>query len=146
MSELHEIVVERRVNAPPSTVYAYLTDSARWAQWQGADAMIEARPGGLFRMHMATGQTARGQFVELVPDGRVVFTWGWVDVPGIPPGSTTVEIELLPDGDGTVVRLRHRGLPPDEVESHRTGWHHYVRRLGMRADGIDPGPDPGPSR
>ena len=139
-----EIVVERHVNASPAAVYAFLTDSARWAQWQGAEATVDAWPGGLFRMRMATGQTARGQFVELVPDRRVVFTWGWIDHPGIPPGSTTVEIELERDRDGTLIRLTHRAVPPDEVELHRRGWRHYVERLALRAENIDPGPDPGP--
>jgi uncharacterized protein YndB with AHSA1/START domain len=140
-----EIVVERHVAASPSAVYAYLTDSDRWAQWQGAEATVDAQPGGVFRMRMATGQTARGQFVELVPDRRVVFTWGWIDHPGIPPGSTIVEIDLTQDRDGTRIRLTHRDVPPGEVELHRTGWQHYVERLALRAAGVDPGPDPGPS-
>ena len=144
MSEAGEIVIERRVNAPPSAVYAYLTNSERWAEWQGEEATVDARRGGLFRMRMATGQTARGQFLELVPDTRVVFTWGWVDVPGIPPGSTTVEIDLVADGDATLVRLTHRGVPPDGHDAHRVGWQHYLPRLALRAEGGDPGPDPGP--
>lgn len=138
-----EVTVERRVAAPPSAVYAYLTDSVRWAAWQGADATIQARPGGLFRMRMHGGQTARGQFVELVPDRRVVFTWGWIDQPGIPPGSTLVEINLHPDGDGTLIQLTHRDLPPDQAPLHAIGWRHYLDRLALRAQGIDPGPDPG---
>lgn len=140
-----EIVVEHHVRASPSAVYAFLTDSARWAQWQGAEATVDARPGGLFRMRMSTGQTARGQFVELVPDRRVVFTWGWIDHPGIPPGSTTVEIALEPQQDGTLIRLTHRDVPPDELLLHRSGWRHYLERLALRAAGIDPGPDAGPA-
>jgi uncharacterized protein YndB with AHSA1/START domain len=143
MSSEDELVVERRVSAPPSAVYAYLTESSRWARWQGVDATIEARPGGVFRILMPAGQTARGQFVELVPDRRVVFTWGFVDVPGIPPGSTTVEIDLVPDGDATLVRLTHRGLSGEGIEIHRAGWEHYVPRLAAVASGADPGPDRG---
>jgi uncharacterized protein YndB with AHSA1/START domain len=139
------LVVERRVSAPPSAVYAYLTESSRWARWQGVEATIEARPGGVFRILMPAGQTARGQFVELVPDRRVVFTWGFVDVPGIPPGSTTVEIDLFPDGDATLVRLTHRGLRDEDVPQHRAGWGHYVPRLAAAAAGDDPGPDSSPS-
>ena len=139
--DAHPIVVERHVAAPPSAVYAFLTDSERWAQWQGADATIEARPGGLFRIRMGTGQIARGQFVELVPDRRVVFTWGWVDLPEIPPGSTVVEIDLEHQRDGTLIRLTHREVPPDQVDLHRAGWQRYVERLALCASGIDPGPD-----
>lgn len=137
------LVVERHVDATPAAVYAYLTDSERWARWQGADATIDAHPGGLFRMLMGNGMCARGQFVELVPDKRVVFTWGWIDLPDLPPGSTVVEIDLEHDGDGTMIRLTHRDMPPDHTDVHRIGWEHYLARLGVCAAGGDPGPDPG---
>ncbi len=138
------VVVEVRVAAPPAAVYRYLTDGDRWARWQGESATIDPAPGGIFLMNMADGRTARGQFVELDQDRRVVFTWGWVDVPGIPPGSTTVQIDLLADGDGTLIRLTHHGLPPEQLPLHRVGWEHYLPRLGTAAEDGDPGPDPGP--
>ena len=138
------IVIERRVAAPPAKVFTYLTDSVGWAKWQGIDATIEATPGGIFRMQMGNGMLARGQFVEVVPDTRVVFTWGWVDYPGVPPGSSTVEVDLIPDDDTTLIRLTHRGLAPDERPIHTMGWEHHASRLALLADGGDPGPDPGP--
>jgi uncharacterized protein YndB with AHSA1/START domain len=137
--------VERRVAAAPAAVYAYLTESARWARWQGAGADLEAVPGGRFRMRMGDGMTAEGRFLELVPDERVVFTWGWDGNEALPPGSSTVEIELVPDGDGTLVRLTHRGLPAEERQIHEAGWRHYLPRLALVAEGGDPGADPGPA-
>lgn len=139
-----ELVVEQRIAAPPSTVYRYLTESDNWKLWQGVEATIEARTGGIFSMLMGNGMNARGQFVELVPDTRVVFTWGWVDQPGIPPGSTTVEIALNPDGDGTLLVLTHRSVPDDEAAMQKMGWDHYLPRLAVVAAGGDPGYDPGP--
>ncbi len=62
----------------------------------------------------------------------------------MPPGSTTVEVELIEEGQQTRVRLTHTGLPPDEVAIHRMGWDHYVPRLALAAAGEDPGPDQGP--
>lgn len=136
-----DLRVERRIAAPPSAVYAYLTDSDRWARWQGRSAIIEPRPGGRFEMTVANDTTAEGRFVTLEPDRRVVFTWGWIGHPTLPPGSSTVELELLPDGDGTLVRLTHRGLPEEEQSIHRAGWDHYLPRLETVATGGDPGPD-----
>jgi len=135
------IVVERLIAAPPSVVYSYLTSSEKWARWQGVDAIVEPESGGEFAVSMPNGTSARGEFVELEPDRRVVFTWGWVDHPEIPPGSTTVEIELIGEGEGTRVRLTHRGLPPAEVPIHTAGWEHYTTRLGEVAEGREPGPD-----
>ena len=139
------IVVERHIAAPPAVVYTYLTESAKWSLWQGAAATIDARSGGIFVMKMPGGATARGQFLELVPDQRVVFTWGWVDHPGLPPGASTVEIDIVADGSGSRVRLTHRGLPGDEFEIHVLGWEHYLPRLALVAEGGEVTPDRGPS-
>ncbi len=60
----------------------------------------------------------------------------------MPPGSTTVVIELEPDRSGTLLRLTHRALtPPPVAEHHRDGWERYLDRLRSRAEGGDPGPD-----
>jgi len=67
-----------------------------------------------------------------------------VDGPNpVPPGSSTIEIELTPDGDGTRLRFVHRDLPSDEAAaSHGHGWDHYLERLATAAPGGDPGEDP----
>ncbi len=53
----------------------------------------------------------------------------------------------MPDGDGTILRLTHRGLPPDARPMHVAGWEHYIPRLAVAATGADPGPDvPGTSQ
>jgi uncharacterized protein YndB with AHSA1/START domain len=144
MKTSNEVRVERHIAASADRVYAYLTESDLWAKWQGESAVIDPRPGGGYRMSMGNGMRASGQFVELVPHRRVVFTWGWEGHPALPPGSSRVEIDLIPDGLGTLVRLTHRDLPPDEITKHRAGWDHYLPRLAAAAEGHDPGPDPGP--
>lgn len=138
------LTVSRHVAAPPEVVYSYLTESGKWQRWQGSTADLDARPGGLFLMTMPDGARARGEFVELVRDERVVFTWGWVDHPGVPPGSSTVEIVITPDEAGSVVTITHRNLPDDEVEVHRMGWEHYLPRLTALAEGSTVEPDRGP--
>ncbi len=142
---MDELTVEQLVAAPPSTVYQYLTESEKWASWQGEKASVDARPGGRFSMVTANGMTAEGMFVELVPNVKVVFTWGWVDHPALPPGSTTVEIVLSEERSGTLVTLTQRALPEGEWNTHRVGWRHYLPRLAKAAAGEDPGPDPGPA-
>jgi uncharacterized protein YndB with AHSA1/START domain len=137
--------VDRRIAAPPSVVYTYFTDSVRWVRWQGVEATVEPVPGGAVRMTMANGMRAEGRFVELDPNRRVVFTWGWLGSVTLPPGSSVVEIDLVADGDGTLVQLTHRGLPPEDRPPHQAGWNHYLRRLATAARGGDPGSDPGPA-
>jgi uncharacterized protein YndB with AHSA1/START domain len=124
-----EIVIEQRISAPRATVYRFLTNSDEWAKWHGESAELEATPGGLFSLVMENGMNARGQFTELVPHERVEFTWGWVDRPGIPPGSTIVTIELSEDTEGTLLTLTHRNLPADEASAHRQGWESFLPLL-----------------
>jgi uncharacterized protein YndB with AHSA1/START domain len=66
---------------------------------------------------------------------RVVFTWGWVGHPDLPPGSTWVEIVLAEEPAGTRVVLTHRLLPDDELEPHREGWTMHLPRLAEVAAG-----------
>lgn len=141
---MSEIVLEQRIEASPARVYAYLTDADRWKRWQGVDAMLDARVGGALSILMANGMNARGEFVELVPDRRVVFTWGWIGYENLPPGSSTVEIDLRADGDATLLVLTHRSIPDEEMPPQRSGWTHYLPRLATVAGGGNPGQDSGP--
>jgi uncharacterized protein YndB with AHSA1/START domain len=136
-----DLVVERHVSAPPETVFAYFTDSDKWLAWQGTDAEVELVPGGIWRVNVTGDGFASGRVVEVVENERVVFTWGWEQGPPVAPGSTTVVIELIPDATGTLIRLTHKDLPPDQIEIHRHGWEHYVPRLAAVATGEDPGPN-----
>ena len=118
------IQLERRIAAPPETVFTYFTDPVRYQRWQGVAAELDPRPGGIFRVTMnESGFIARGEYVEVDPPRRLVFTWGWEDVEGLDPGASTVEVMLEPEGDGTLLRLRHSGLPSEPAaQLHTYGW------------------------
>ncbi len=106
--------------------------------WQSQAAELDARPGGIFLIEMENGMRARGQFTELIEARRVEFTWGWIDRPEIPPGSTKVVIDLIEEEGGTLVVLTHRDLPEDEVPSHREGWSLHLPRLAKALDQDEP--------
>jgi uncharacterized protein YndB with AHSA1/START domain len=87
--------------------------------------------GGVLRWTHPDGSTVVGRFVEVVPPRRVVLTYGWEDGQlGVPPGSTTVEIDLVEEDGATTVRLVHHGLPPATVENHQRGWAYFLGVLG----------------
>jgi uncharacterized protein YndB with AHSA1/START domain len=133
---------EIRIEANPEIVYRYFVDPDRMARWLGPAAELDARPGGTIRLTVAGKHGGSGQFVELNPPHRIVYTWGWEEPNHpIPPGSTRVEVDLRPDGTGTLLRFRHLGLPADAVADHDVGWAHYLDRLAIAATGGDPGPD-----
>jgi uncharacterized protein YndB with AHSA1/START domain len=122
-----------------------LTEPELLVAWHGTVAEIDPRPGGVYRVLVAGQHQSAGEYVEVEPMEKVVFTFGWEqEGHPIPPGSTTIEITLQPEGDKTRVRLVHRGLPDDAVENHGVGWAHYLQRLAVRVGGGNPGPDSGP--
>jgi uncharacterized protein YndB with AHSA1/START domain len=136
------VEVEIFVAASPATVFGFFTEAEKMQRWMGIVHRLEARPGGLFHVHVRDGNIARGAFREIVPHRRIVFTWGWEagGVAGMPPGSTVVEIDLAPERDGTRVKLTHRGLPAEAAARHKEGWTHFLGRLAIAGAGGDPGP------
>jgi uncharacterized protein YndB with AHSA1/START domain len=131
------------IAAEPAEVYALLTQAELLVEWMAPMATLDPRPGGVVSWTHHNGDTVRGRFVELVPDRRVVFTYGWERTEvGVPPGSTVVEIDLRPIPSGTELRLVHRGLDGPMADAHAGGWTNYLARLARRAAGDDPGPDP----
>lgn len=145
MDAIDQSVLERQIHisARPETVFSFFTDPAKMVRWKGVRAKLDPRPGGVYRVEINGRDVVLGKYVEIVPFSRIVFTWGWEgENSPLPPGSTTVEIVLTPDRDGTLVRLRHLGLPPEQREVHAEGWDHFLPRLGLAAQGLEPGPDP----
>ena len=138
-------VYERTLSiaAKPETVWEFFVDPDKLTRWKGMNADLDPRPGGSYHCEVIPGHTARGEYVELDPPHRIVFTWGWDGEENVPPGSSTIEVELTPEGDGTNLRFVHRDLPNAEaVASHGHGWDHYLPRLEIAAAGGDPGEDP----
>jgi uncharacterized protein YndB with AHSA1/START domain len=133
---------ELRVPARPETLFALLTDPSEITRWLGQSATIDARPGGIFRVQITDTDIARGNYLEVVPHERVVVSWGW-EQGGAPlaPGSTTVEFSLIPEGEGTLLRLRHLGLPPDLREAHGAGWDMMLDKFSVAATSANDTPE-----
>jgi len=96
------IIKEVFIDAPPSVVFQFLTDPAKMIRWMGIRAEIDPRPGGLYWLDPNGRDFIRGEYVEVIPDRRIVFTWGWEKpsegMAAVPAGSTQVEIDLQCQG------------------------------------------------
>ncbi len=139
---MQRIEIIRRVEARPETVFSYFTDSSRYARWMGVEATLDPRPGGIYRVLVPQGHTTSGEFLEVDPPRRLVYSFGWEGHPDVPPGSTTVEVTFTEEGNATIVRLIHTGIPTaEDAAIHTTGWDRYLDRLVTAASGGDPGPE-----
>lgn len=129
---------ERLVPAAPDRVFDLLIDPDRLAQIiapsaaGAAEAQLDAREGGLFRIVIMTadGEEAHyGMYLALERPRRLRLAWmsqatlGW---------ESQVEIELAPEAGGTRIWLIHEGLPSAAAaDRHAAGW---ARILGALAE------------
>jgi uncharacterized protein YndB with AHSA1/START domain len=133
--------VERTFDAPAEAVFDAWTSADVLKQWwsPGPDwetpvAEAEVRVGGRLRIVMRSPDgeefAGGGEYTEVTPTERLVFTWTWDGREGH-EGSQLVEVEFQDRGDGTTtVVVTNRGLRDAESkESHREGWEGSLRNL-----------------
>lgn len=87
-TELHELMIERLIDAPPEKVYRAWTEPALLKQWftpkpwTVASAEMDLRPGGanVIVMRSPEGQEFpnRGVYLEIVKNQKLVFTDAYV--------------------------------------------------------------------
>jgi uncharacterized protein YndB with AHSA1/START domain len=130
--------IERQVFIParPETVFKFLVEPELMARWIGRGQFAIAEEGGPFRLQFTfgDGHTATGVFTEISPPQRLAFSFGWDGDDTFPPGTSLVEIQLHPQGDGTLLELKHSGFPDAAQrkftpENHTGRWSHYLSRL-----------------
>ena len=130
------------VDVPPERVWEYLTQPEAIVRWMGEYALLDPRPGGRFAVNVK-GTPVRGRFLCLDPPRRLLISWGYAGSDRLPPGASTVEVRLTPDGTGTRVDLEHHDLPLLLAGTYRPApARDRVTRLSAATVG-ECGPDPG---
>jgi uncharacterized protein YndB with AHSA1/START domain len=126
--------LERTFDAPAQSVFeAWMSPEVlrRWwpagADWETPVAEVDARVGGRLRLVMRSPDGEEfggsGEYREINPPERLVFTWTWDGHEGH-EGPQLVEVDFHDRGDGTTtVLLTNRGVrDEEELRSHREGW------------------------
>ena len=114
------------IHAERDIVFAFLTDTPRWAAWWGPGSTIDPRPGGDVRIRYPDGTEALGTVVEVHPPDRIVFTYGYASGRPIAPGASTVTIELEADRRGTRLHLTHAVADEATRDAHVQGWRYQL--------------------
>jgi uncharacterized protein YndB with AHSA1/START domain len=148
--------LERVIPAPPHEVYRAWLEPALLRQWMapGFDvsrAEVDARVGGRFRIWHADHGVEMGGFeceiLELVPDERLVFRWGFVgpERTAGPVHDSRLTITLKPaKGDATALVLLHERLDdlaaamPGTLEKVKTGWTLVLEKLALALEADRP--------
>jgi uncharacterized protein YndB with AHSA1/START domain len=132
--------IKRVIKAPRDRVYAAWTDPAQLKQWFGPenvqtrDVIADARVGGKFRWDLtnADGEkmTMLGEYHELRPGRKIVFTWQWEDDEDWKNHTSVVTVELDDCDGGTELCLSHEQLPSEQSrDNHTEGWNGVLNKL-----------------
>jgi len=132
--------IKRFINAPRARVYAAWTDPEQLKQWWGPKRMrtqslaFDPRVGGKYRWTLVNDEgeemTVFGEYSELIPGKKIVFTWHWDDDEAWKDRDSIVTVELSDHDGGTELRLTHEQLPSVESrDRHNEGWNVVIDRL-----------------
>ncbi|HLW90250.1 MAG TPA: SRPBCC domain-containing protein [Roseiarcus sp.] len=136
--------IDRFIKAPREKIFDAFTQESLLKAWycpRGmtvAEATIDARVGGAYRVVMASRDGSRfavdGVYQAIERPDFIAYTWRMESGPAA--GVTTlIEIRLTPRDGGTSLHMRHTGFPSAQVrDSHRNGWQSVFNRLSDFAD------------
>jgi len=151
--ELGTIERELYIEARPEVVFQVVSDPAHVAQWWPDEASYEAVVGSVGEVLFANpdgGKVEALTVVDLQPPDRFSFRWthpaGEEAVEG---NSLLVTFELVPRGNGTLLRFRETGFREQgwttavleaSYQDHVHGWDYFLPRLVAYAATLDARP------
>lgn len=139
-AEKTSLEIKRFINAPRERVYGAWTDPSQLKEWWGPESVrtrnfvAEARVGGKYRWDLINPEDEEmsvfGEYRELVPGKKIVFTWKWDDDDVWENRDSIVTVELSDRDGGTELLLKHEQLPSEESrDRHNEGWNSVLDRL-----------------
>jgi uncharacterized protein YndB with AHSA1/START domain len=146
----HVVRLERTIPAPPAQVYRAWLDPELLQRWMAPGSMamtraeVEEWPGGYYRIWQEdSGRDVGGfeaELLELVPDERLVFRWGFVGpqrtAGPVFDSQLTVTFQEDPAGS-TLLSLVHEQLGelgaamPGVAENVGPGWEAALDKLAV---------------
>jgi len=139
-----EITITRVFDAPRALVFKAWTDASELAQWWGPKGFtnpvceLDVRAGGAIRIHMRSPDGSvypmKGEFREIVPPERLVFTNIAVDVAGKPIIEGLTTVTFIERGGKTTMTLQTRGRAVVDyavgyLQGMEMGWSGSIDKL-----------------
>jgi uncharacterized protein YndB with AHSA1/START domain len=142
--EYGSIERELQINANPEVVYEVISSAEHLREWWPDDAEFHPVPGATGRIIFGDpaspdAKTESLTVLEADPPRRFAFRWVYSDGESAgPENSLLVTFDLVPSGDGTLLRFketgfRERGWQAAVLEEayldHVRGWDQFLPRL-----------------
>jgi uncharacterized protein YndB with AHSA1/START domain len=131
------LTLKRRIKASPATLFRAWTNEEALSRWftPGGSRLVKAeldvRIGGRFFIKSigANGEDngVGGEYLEVVPDRKLVFSWAWQSTPA---RVSQVTLTFKPDGNETILTLLHeKFFDETALAGHTRGWNETLDRL-----------------
>lgn len=131
------LTIQRRFKAPARLVYMAWTNPEHMLRWWATKdaktirAEADLRVGGGFRVAFTTPDGAThdvsGEYLEIVPEKRLVFTWAWITTP---ERESQVTVTFKDEGEKTLLTLHHEKFFDQTArDNHETGWTEALDNL-----------------
>ena len=111
------------IKAPVEKVFACFTEEEAMLSWHGKEVEVEPVPGGIYKVVFENGTTILGEYREVVPNEKVVYTASYEGV------SSVVTIHFSPQDGGTLVRLQQEFAEGQDTSSFDHGWDYFLDLL-----------------
>lgn len=132
--------IKKFINAPKEKIFNAWTHPEQIKRWFAPGNMTvpfaegEAVIGGHYKIQMKNDKneifTTYGQYKEIIPNQKLVFTWGWE---GPDRHETLVTLELTERDGGTELTLTHeRFIDAAQKNHHAEGWEGCLANLADR--------------
>ena len=138
-----ELLITRTFDAPASLMFKLWSEVEHFQRWMGPEgfdcpeAQIDFRIGGKYRALVRSAQYGDnwlgGEYREIEPNRRLVFTFSWDSGPSAKV-ETLVTI-LFEERDGKTVQTFHQTpfLSVESRDSHVGGWTSLFNKLAAYA-------------
>lgn len=125
----YQVKVEKVIGRSISDVFRALKEGKLFMNCSADSRSMEIdfRVGGKYHIDFwSHGKYNFGEFLEIIPDRKIVFSWCQDFAPDRKP-DTEVTIELFPEASKTRLVLIHTGFKNQEIfEAHQNGWTHGI--------------------
>lgn len=144
-SKSSEFSITRVFDAPPELVWRTWTEEAELAQWlrpfgvSTETVSFDVRVGGRYSYTMTNDKTGEtfptgGEFLEVNPMRRLVFTWGEPNAPI--DGAPVITLTLTAQGDRTELVFHLRGFDGKPGDHNvYDGWDEALTNFGRHLAG-----------
>jgi uncharacterized protein YndB with AHSA1/START domain len=137
ISPTTSLQLKRTFQAERQRVFQAWTDPQQMRDWSAptgdyeVTAAVDLRVGGKYRIQMkhknGNVSVAHGEYREVQPPERLVYTWSWEDGKAV---DTLVTVEFRDLGGATEVVLTHERFASAEWrDKHSEGWSGCLLRL-----------------